>query len=166
VSGILLTFISLSSFFFSPFMKDKVFPAHHRYMSQQSIKPLLKNYGKHAYEAVMDARGKFDGASTPLIPFLIPLAYKTAAYAFFGKSFPAEETYEPFKSFDSIFSLKLAGVPEFFFKKNIQDWYRVHKMIEDYLKTPHDESSEIVHFLEREAIAEGFVRPSVKDFTI
>jgi hypothetical protein len=138
-------------------MKEKFFPAHHRYMSPQEIKPLLKNYGKHAYDSLMEARDKFDGANALLIPFIIPPAYDAAAYAFFGRSFPAKETYEPFKSFDGIFHLKLAGIPEFFLKKNFQDWYKVQNLIEDYLKTPHDDSSGVVHFLEREAKAEGFV---------
>jgi cytochrome P450 len=132
-------------------------------MSAQQIKPLLKSYAKHAYEAVIECQDKFDGNSTPLIPFIIPIAYKTAAYAFFGGSFPAEKSYKPYKDFESVFHLRMAGVPDFFLKKGIQGWEEVTQMIEDYLKTPHDDSFELVQMLEREAKAEGFVRQSATD---
>ena len=139
-------------------MQHKYLPAHHRYLSQQEIKPILKNYAKHAYEAIMESRDKFAGASTPLIPFIIPVAYKANAYAFFGRSFPAEESYEPFKSFDSVFHLKLAGVPEIFLQKSVRDWYKVHELIKDYLKTPHEDAIALVHILEQDAEALGYVR--------
>jgi hypothetical protein len=139
-------------------MRDKFFPAHHRYLSPQEIKPLLMSYAKIAHETVLESRSKFDGACMPLIPFIIPLAYKAAMFAYFGRSFPAEKSYKPYKVFDSAFHLRMAGVPDFFLKKSIQAWEEVTQMIEDYLKMPHDDSFELIHMLEREAEAEEFVR--------
>jgi hypothetical protein len=141
-------------------MRDRYFPAHHRYLSPQQIQPLLKSYAKHTHEAVIESLDNFDGTSTPFISFIIPIAYKAAAYAFFGSSFPADKSLEPFKNFDSVFHLKAAGVPDFFLKKKIQAWEEVIQIIEDYMKMPHDDSFELFQMVEREAKAEGYVSPS------
>jgi hypothetical protein len=57
----------------------------------------------------------------------------------------------------------MAGVPDLFLKKSIRAWEEIIRMIEDYLKMPHDDSFEIIHVLEREAKAEGFVRHFTTD---
>jgi hypothetical protein len=144
-------------------MRDQFFPAHHRYLSPQQIKPLLKSYAMHAHEAILESQDKFVGNSTPFIPFIIPIAYKAAAYAFFGRSFPVEKSYKPYKDFESVFHLRMAGVPDFLLKKGIKAWEDIIQMIEDYLKVAHDDSFELVQMLEREAKAEGFVRQSATD---
>jgi hypothetical protein len=141
-------------------MRNSYIPAHHRYLSPQQIKPLLNSYAKHAQRAVLESLDKFDGASMPFIPFIIPIAYKAAAYAFFGSSFPAEKSLEPFTKFDSVFHLRAAGVPDFFLKKNIQAWEEVIQMIEDYMKMPHVDAYELIQMVERDSRAEGFVRKS------
>lgn len=61
-------------------MTDKLFPAHHRYLSPTEIKPLLENYAKHAYNGLMESLDRFDGVNTPFRDFVIPLAYDAAAY--------------------------------------------------------------------------------------
>jgi cholesterol 7alpha-monooxygenase len=61
-----------------------------------------------------------DGTQTPLTEFLFPISYEAAAYAYFGSSFPAKQSYDPFVKFDDSFTLMLAGLPKFLFKKNYQ----------------------------------------------
>lgn len=101
-------------------MKDRLLPAHSRALGSQEIQPILKNYARHAFTCLMGALNKFDGRSTPLNPFLIPFAYEAAAYAFFGSSFPAKQTYSRFIKFDRNFTYMAAGLPRFLFRKNFQ----------------------------------------------
>lgn len=51
----------------------------------------------------------------------------------------------------------LAGIPKFILKDNYAAWQEVIQLVEDYLKTPHDDSIGFIQAIHSEAMNDGFV---------
>lgn len=119
-------------------------PFHHRALSPQNITGLLQCYAEYAHKYIWEAINKMDGQSSPLVPFVLPPAYYSAGYAFFGRAFNAEKSYEPFKIFDNQFHLFAAGVPKFLMPGPRASWNQIGEIFEQYLESPHEDCCELI----------------------
>lgn len=123
---------------------EDYYKAHHQQLSSASVVTVLQRYGTFTYEALQNTLDKLkDNNTTGLSCIKLP-AYDAAAYAFFGKTFPSRESYEPFKTFDEGFLLLQSQIPRFLLKKPIQAREKLIKMLEAYLLNPHDERSGLI----------------------
>lgn len=119
-------------------------PFHHRALSPQNVTGLHHRYAKHAHECIREAVNMYDGQSPPLFPFVIPSAFYSACYAFFGRAFDAEKSYKPFQKFDNQFHILAAGVPRLMMLGPHRAWSQVGKLFEQYIKGPHEDCSDFV----------------------
>jgi hypothetical protein len=133
-------------------------PAQHKYLSPTGIIPIIESYTTAVWDLLEKEGSRFEGVSTPLRDFVLPVLYQASAYAFFGRSCPVVESYEPFNDFDGDFHLLLAGVPRVFLRKHIEGLATMHRLFEKYFDSPHDDASELV--LENEQVIrnQGYVR--------
>lgn len=132
-----------------PVYYEDYYKAHHEELSPIKVVSVLQRYGAFTYEALQKALDKLDDNSgATKLSFIKPAAYDAAAYAFFGKAFPSEESYEPFKTFDEGFLLLQTDIPRFFLKKPIQAREKLFKLFENYLSNPHDDCAGIMHAID------------------
>jgi hypothetical protein len=132
-------------------------PAQHKYLSPTGIVPVIESYTTAVWELLEQEGRGFEGVSTPLLDFVLPVLYQASAYAFFGRSCPVVESYEPFHDFDRSFHLLLAGVPRVFLRKHVQGLATLHKLFEKYFDGPHEDASEVVLENERVIRGDGYV---------
>lgn len=125
-------------------------PTQHKYLSATGIVPVLDSYTTAVWELLEREGSKIKGVSTPLLDFALPVVYQASAYAFFGRSCPAAESYQPFRDFDRTFHLVLAGVPRLFLREHVQGLATMQKLFKDYIDGPHDDASGLV--LENEQV--------------
>ncbi|KAF8579492.1 cytochrome P450 [Ramaria rubella] len=140
----------------SSFLLNEYLPMHHRGLSPKNMAGLLHRYTQYAHEFVLKTLEKYDGSRTSLVPFMVPPAYSSAAGALFGRAFDAEKSYKPFRTFDDQFHIMLAGVPRFLMPGTHRAWDQVIKQFEQYLKTPHEDSSELMLLIEAGARDAGW----------
>ena len=142
-------------------------PAQHKYLSPTGVIPIIESYTTAVWDLLWKEGSRFEGVSIPLRNFVLPVLYQASAYAFFGRSCPAEETYGPFNDFDRSFHLLLAGVPRVFLRKHIEGLAAMHRLFERYFDGPHKDASEFVLENERVVRDQGYVGPhsiSMVDF--
>ena len=133
-------------------------PAQHKYLSPTDIVPIMKSYTPAVWDLLKEEGSKLEGISTPLHDFVLPVLYQASAYAFFGRSCPVVESFEPFHDSDGPFHLLLAGVPRYFLGKHIERLATMQKLFEKYFDSPHEDASQLV--LENEQVIRnhGYVR--------
>ena len=136
---------------------DILHPIQHKYLSSTAIAPVMESYATAIWELLEKEGPRFEGISTPLVDFALPVIYQASAYAFFGRSCPAVETYEPFHDFDKTFFLALAGVPRFFLRKHAEGLATMRRLFGEYFESPHDDASELVLENERVMRSYGYV---------
>lgn len=141
-----------------PVYFEDYYKAHHEELSPIKVASVLQRYGILAYESLQSTLNKLDNGSTTGLSFIKPPAYDAAAYAFFGKTFPSRESYEPFKTFDEGFLLLQTQIPRFLLKKPIQAREKLIKMFEKYLSSPHDDCAGLIHAIEEIASTTNWVR--------
>ena len=133
-------------------------PNQHKHLSPTGIAPVIESYSRIVWDALEKEGSRVKGASTPLLDFALPVIYQASAYAFFGRSCPTTETYEPFRDFDRKFHLALAGVPRFFLGEHAKGLATLQKLFEVYMDGPHDDASELVLENERVLRSHNHVR--------
>ena len=125
-------------------------PVQHKYLSPTGVVPITKAYTTAVWNILEKEGARFQGTSTPLRDFVLPVLYQSSAYAFFGASCPVVESYEPFIDFDRDFHLFLAGVPRIFLRKHLKGLATMHRLFEKYFEGPHEDASQMV--LENEQV--------------
>lgn len=133
-------------------------PTQHKFLSPAGIVPTVESYTATVWEILKKEGSKFEGVSTPLLDFAMPVIYQASAYAFFGRSCPAVESYKPFRDFDRTFHLALAGVPRFFLREHAEGLATLQKLFAKYFDGPHDDASELVLENERALRSHNYVR--------
>lgn len=133
-------------------------PIQHKYLSSTGVAPAVESYTAVVWELLEKEGSKFEGASTPLLDFVSPLIYQASAYAFYGRSCPAVESYKPFRDFDRTFHLALAGVPRVFLREHAKGLATMQKLFGEYFDRPHDDASELVLENEQVLRSHGYVR--------
>ncbi|KAF9646393.1 cytochrome P450 [Thelephora ganbajun] len=139
-------------------------PAQHKYLSPTGIIPIIESYTTAVWDLLEREGSSFEDVSTPLRNFILPVLYQASAYAFFGRSYPVVESYEPFNDFDRTFHLLLAGVPRFFLRKHTKGLATLHRLFEKYFDGPHDDASEMVLENERVMRSHGYDSNAVGTF--
>ena len=119
-------------------------PTQHKYLSSTGIIPVVESYTTAVWELLGREGSKVEGVSTPLLDFALPMIYQASAYAFFGRSCPAVESYQPFRDFDETFHLVLAGVPRLFLRKHVKGLATMQNLFKEYFDGPHDDASDLV----------------------
>lgn len=135
-----------------------LYPSQHKYLSSTGVVPIVEAYTTAVWELLEAEGSRLEGASTPLLDFALPVLYQASAYAFFGRSCPVMESYEPFHDFDSTFHLLLAGVPRVLLRKNVHGLATLHRLFGKYFDGPHEDASEFVLEAERVMRSHGYVR--------
>ncbi|KAF8587442.1 cytochrome P450 [Ramaria rubella] len=139
------------------FIVDDLLQIHHEELSPKKISDLIESYAKNAHTYLSQALEKFDGTCTELMSFILLPAYLAAAATFFGTAFEAEKSYKGFKAFDDQFHLiVVAGLPKFMFRGAFRAWEEVIDLLEQYLKTPHEDSSTLMLRMESSAKGAGW----------
>ncbi|KAF8583180.1 cytochrome P450 [Ramaria rubella] len=139
------------------FFVDDLLQIHHEELSPKKISDLIESYAKNAHTYLSQALEKFDGTCTELMSFILLPAYLAAAATFFGTAFEAEKSYKGFKAFDDQFHLiVVAGLPKFMFRGAFRAWEEVIDLLEQYLKTPHEDSSTLMLRMESSAKGAGW----------
>ena len=147
-------------FAYSPVMQEVIFPLNHRFLSLESVQPVLDKYTTLTYQNLEERADKCNGMSTALGDFIIPLTFDASSHAFFGKHYPLDELAKPFKVFDDSSHLLLAGVPKMFVKGPIAALDELAMIIEEkYLLNPDamDDASDIIKEFDRVTKEGGFV---------
>ena len=134
-----------------------LYPVQHKHLSPNGIIPVIESYTTDVWGLLEKEGSRLEGVSTPLRDFVLPVFYQASAYAFFGRSCPAAESYEPFNDFDSVFHLLLAGVPRVFLRKSTKGLATMRRLLEKYFDGPHDDASELVLENERVMRSHGYV---------
>lgn len=129
-------------------------PTQHKYLSSAGVAPVLESYSTTVWESLEKEGSRFKGVSTPLLDFVLPVVYQASAYAFFGRSCPAVESYKPFQDYDRTFHLVIAGVPRFFLRAHVEGLATLHKLFERYFDGSHEDASEMV--LENERVLRSY----------
>ena len=129
-------------------------PALQKHLSPTGIIPIVESYTTAVQDLLEKEGSGFEGISTPLHDFVLPVLYQASAYAFFGRSFPAVESYKPFHDFDGSFHLLLAGAPRIFLRKHVNGLTAMHRLLEKYFDGPHDDASAVVS--ENEQVVRGY----------
>jgi len=119
-------------------------PAQHKHLSPTGIIPIAESYTTAVWGILEKEGSKFEGVGTPLRDFVLPVFYQASAYAFFGRSCPTVELYEPFSDFDGDFHLLLTGVPRVFLRKHTEGLATMHRLFEKYFDGPHEDASRLV----------------------
>jgi hypothetical protein len=144
-------------------MTGEYFAMHHRALSPTGIQPLLASYTTHAISCISEALSALSSSSsqaslnTPLVPLVVPAAFHSAAYTFFGKSFPTKQIYSDFRTFDGSFHLMLAGAPKWLVPAPHDAHARVLDAVEKYLDGPHEDLCQLMHDTEVGAKNQGWV---------
>lgn len=133
-------------------------PTQHKYLSSTGVAPVVESYTTTVWEILKKEGSKFEGISTPLLDFALPVIYQASAYAFFGRSCPAEESHKPFRDFDRTFHLALAGVPRFFLREHAEGLATMRRLFKKYFDDPHDDASGLVLENEQALRSHGYVR--------
>ena len=134
-----------------------LFPIQHKHLSSTGIIPVIEPYTMAVWDLLGKEGSRFEGVSTPLHDFVLPVLYQASAYTFFGRSCPVAESYEPFNDFDKSFHLLLAGFPRVFLRKHVKGLATMHRLFEKYFDDPHDDASELVLENERVMRNHGYV---------
>ena len=132
-------------------------PAQHKYLSPIGVVPIMESYTTAVWDLLEKEASRFEGVSTPLRDFALPVLYQASGYAFFGRSCPIVESYGPFNDFDGSFHLQLAGVPRVFLRKHLEGLATLQRLFEKYFDGPHDDASEFVLENERVVRNQGYV---------
>ncbi|KAG9044863.1 hypothetical protein FS837_007387 [Tulasnella sp. UAMH 9824] len=119
------------------YMKDNIFPMHHRILAPSNVAPLVDGLILHAVDGIKELSSKITGDqwSTTLEEFAHKPIYKAISGSMFGHRFPVEKSYEPFMVFDDKFPLFAAGVPALFNKKGIRARTELIDMFEEFFGT-------------------------------
>ena len=115
------------------YMLDTYMPELHHILLPSNIRPMTSVYLHSVHDALRGMISSVDGASGPLKSFIIPPAYRAAAFAGFGSRFPAEKSYPLFQAFDDDFYLLGANIPRMFLSKPIKAWEKLLDLFENYL---------------------------------
>ncbi|GJJ07855.1 hypothetical protein Clacol_002061 [Clathrus columnatus] len=132
---------------------DVFFKIHHDGLSAKNVHGLHQRYGAFAYESIKNTldSDNFRNTTTTsakLASFIKPPAYDAALYAFFGKSFPAPESYEPFQTFDEGFMLLQTKLPRFILRKFINAREKLTTITENYMTSPHEDCADFIREME------------------
>ena len=141
----------------SEIVSEILHPAQHKYLSPTGVVPIVESYAMAVWELLEKEGSRFEGVSTPLLDFALPVLYQASAYAFFGRSCPVVESYKPFHEFDGTFHLLLAGIPRVLLRKHAHGLATLHRLFEEYFDGPHDDASEFVLEAERVLRSHGYV---------
>ena len=142
----------------SDLVPNVLHPAQHKHLSPTGVIPIVESYTTIVWDLLEKEGSKFKGVSVPLRDFVLPVLYQASAYAFFGRSCPAVESYEPFTDFDNDFHFLLAGVPRVFLRRHLEGLATMHTLFEKYFDGPHEDASELVLENERAIRNQGHVR--------
>ena len=157
-------FNSLAQLVGSSLMKSEItpeilHPTQRKCLSPMGVVPIVESFATAVWGLLEKEGPKLEGVSTPLLDFVLPVLYQSSAYAFFGRSCPAAESYEPFRDFDRTFHLLLAGVPRVFLRKHTKGLHDLRRLFEKYFDSPHNDASEFVLGNERVVRDHGYVCP-------
>ena len=155
------TFISLtichSSLMRSGVMSEVIHPSQHKHLSPTNIIPIIESFTTIVCDLLEKEGSRLEGISIPLSDFVLPVLYQASGYAFFGRSLPAMELYEPLNDFDGSFHLALAGVPRVFLRKHAEGLAAMHRLFEKYFDGPHKDVPEFVLESEQVMRNHGYV---------
>ncbi|KAI8990562.1 cytochrome P450 [Trametes punicea] len=130
------------------YMLETYVPAMHHALLPGNVRPMVSAYIASAHELIRSTVANINGSSVPLLSLIVPPGYRAAAYAALGKSFPAEESYPLFKTFDDSFALLAANLPRVMVSKPMKAWDKLVDLIEAYIDRVESESAEEVgHFV-------------------
>jgi len=132
-------------------------PAQHKHLSPTGVVPIAESYTAAVWGLLEKEGSRFEGASIPLRDFVLPVIYQASAHAFFGRSCPIVESYQPFNDFDGDFYLLLAGVPRVFLRKHLEGLATMHRLFEKYFDNPHEDASGLVLENEKAIRDQGYV---------
>ena len=141
----------------SDIILELLYPTQHKHLSATSIVPVIESYTTVVWDLLEKEGSRLEGVSIPLRDFVLPVLYQASGYAFFGRSCPVTESYEPFNDFNRTFHLLLAGVPRVFLRKNVRGLATMHRLFEKHFDGPHDDASELVLENERVMRDHGYV---------
>ncbi|GJJ07854.1 hypothetical protein Clacol_002060 [Clathrus columnatus] len=128
---------------------DHFLKYHHEGLSAKAVHGLHQRYGPFAYDCIQNMMINFRATTiTKLALFIKPPAYVAALYTFFGKTYPALESYEPFQIFDAGFLLLQTKLPRFILRKYLNAREKLTVLTEGYLTSPHEDCSDFVREME------------------
>jgi hypothetical protein len=141
-------------------MQETMFPMSHKLLSQKHVQPVTEKYIALTYEYFEERADQYNGLSTPLRDFIVPLAFDASAHAFFGKECPVDDLLKSFKPFDESFHLMAAGIPKIFMQASVKALAELATIIDKrYLSKPDilDDAAEVIKAYYRISKDDGFV---------
>ena len=147
----------------SQIMKEDIFPMGHRLLSPKCVQPVVDKFIALTYQHLEERAHQYNGINVALKYFIVPLAFDASSRAFFGKHFPVNDLFKPFKLFDQSIHLILAGVPKVFMKGSVTALDDLATIIEEkYLSKPNalDDAADLVKEFERMTREGGFLSRS------
>lgn len=136
-----------------------LFPIEYKHLLPTKIITVVESYTTATWDLLKKEGSRLEGISTPLRDFVLPAFYEPSVYAFFGRSYPVAELYEPFNDFDGSFHLSIAGLPRVFLKKSTEGLATMHRLLGKYIDGSHDDASEGVLEIEQVMRSHGYVCP-------
>lgn len=130
-----------------PVYFEDFYKLHHNLLSPEKASHILQLYAPFAYESLKSTLDEFDNENETVIDlsFMKLPAYNAAAYAVFGRHFPASESYEPFMTFFEGFLLLQTNLPYFLKRRFTNAREKLLNILENYLSNPHDDCSDLRH---------------------
>ena len=153
----------------SQIMKEDIFPMGHRLLSPKCVQPVVDKFIALTYQHLEERAHQCNGINVALKDFIVPLAFDASSRAFFGKHFPVNDLFKPFKPFDQSIHLILAGVPKVFMKGSVTAPDDPTTTTEEkYLSKPNamDDAADLVKEFERMTREGGFVSRSPPHTTL
>ncbi|KAG8948477.1 Cytochrome P450 7B1 [Tulasnella sp. 424] len=140
--------MSRSIVYDNEWMRETMFPMHHRVLASSNVTPMVDALIKHSVDILEGLNAKIAGKqwNTTLEEFAHKPIFRAISAALLGPLFPAEKSYEPFLIFDDYIPFFAAGAPTLFVQKGIRARNQLIAMFEEYLNTPgwEDEAAELV----------------------
>ncbi|KAG8948478.1 hypothetical protein FRC04_009686 [Tulasnella sp. 424] len=120
----------------NPYLKESIFPMHHRVLAPANVTPMVDALVKHSVDILEDLNAKITGRqwNTTLEEFAHKPLFRAISAAMLGPLFPAEKVRV------------LPGAPTLFVQKGIRARNQLIDLFEEYLGTPgwEDEAAELV----------------------
>lgn len=128
-----------------PVYFEDFYKLHHNFLSPEKASRILRRYAPLAHESLKNTLDEFDIASETVVDlsFIKSPAYDAAAYAIFGKRFPASESFEHFITFFEGFLLLQTNLPYLLKKKYASAREKLLTILENYLSNSHEDCSEL-----------------------
>ncbi|KAI0778320.1 cytochrome P450 [Trametes elegans] len=135
-----------------PYMLETYSSALHYALLPSNFQPMTVAFVANTHDCLRSTLANLQGSSVPLASFITAPIYHAAARAAFGSSFPVDDTWSAFTTFDDSYLLLRSGIPRIFLSKPLAAWDKLTQVIESYVAGLQKDGDEVPHYI-RAALA-------------